>query len=196
MNKFKFIFISMALSACIPTQGGNTNLSDCFNYFEVQNHKLIPKYCSDQKDLRLFIKNDYQISVPGNLFKIENSPEEIVFESKISDEPTLQDYYLEVKHVSSNCTPELTGASSIQKIEDTNGETRWGKVDFFEKYAGEGGTIDYEGDRPLCAGPSSARNRYAFCSEKNGKTIVICMHQMQDDPKLAEQIFSSFRWTK
>lgn len=37
---------------------------------------------------------------------------------------------------------------------------------------------------------------YALCSEKNGKTVVICISQVTDDPDLAEQIFETFRWTE
>lgn len=36
---------------------------------------------------------------------------------------------------------------------------------------------------------------YGFCSEKDGKTVVICISQMTDDPDLAKQIFETFRWT-
>ncbi len=37
---------------------------------------------------------------------------------------------------------------------------------------------------------------YALCSERDGKTVVICLSQMTDDPKMAEEIFSTFRWTE
>ncbi len=35
---------------------------------------------------------------------------------------------------------------------------------------------------------------YAFCSQKNGKTVLICISQMTDNPGLAEEIFRTFRW--
>jgi len=37
---------------------------------------------------------------------------------------------------------------------------------------------------------------YALCSEKDGKRVVVCIQQMTDNPKLAEEIFSTFRWAK
>ncbi len=37
---------------------------------------------------------------------------------------------------------------------------------------------------------------YALCSEKDGKTVVICLSQVIDDPKMAEEIFNTFRWTE
>lgn len=38
--------------------------------------------------------------------------------------------------------------------------------------------------------------RYLFCSEHAGKSVVIVIAQKTDDPKLANDIFDSFRWTK
>jgi hypothetical protein len=37
---------------------------------------------------------------------------------------------------------------------------------------------------------------YAMCSEKDGKTVVICISQMKDDPEMAKDIFETFRWTE
>ncbi len=37
---------------------------------------------------------------------------------------------------------------------------------------------------------------YALCSEKDGKTVVICVSQVTDDPDLARSIFETFRWTE
>jgi hypothetical protein len=36
---------------------------------------------------------------------------------------------------------------------------------------------------------------YAFCAEKDGKAVAICLQQMTDDEAMAKQIFESFRWT-
>lgn len=45
----------------------------------------------------------------------------------------------------------------------------------------------YEKEHGLRAG-------YALCSQRGDKTVVICLQQMKDDPKQAEEIFSTFRW--
>lgn len=37
---------------------------------------------------------------------------------------------------------------------------------------------------------------YALCSEREGKRVVVCVQQMTDNPKLAEEIFSTFHWTE
>jgi hypothetical protein len=94
-----------------------------------------------------------------------------------------------------SCSPELTGASKVSSLSDGKEKIEWGRVDFFEKYGGNG-WIDYDGTRPLCAQPDSAVQRYTLCSEKGGKTIVVCIYQMKDDPELAKKIFETFRWTE
>ncbi len=94
-----------------------------------------------------------------------------------------------------SCSPSLTGASTTTPLPNANGTAEWGRVDFFEKYAGEG-YVDYMGETPLCAEPGSAKDRYALCSHKDGKTVVICISQMTQNEPLAKQIFDTFRWTK
>lgn len=96
--------------------------------------------------------------------------------------------------INSHCTSTLTGASQVNPISNTNGA--WGKVDFFKQFTSEGGMIDYEGERPLCAQPGPTTFRYVFCSQRGERTVVVCINQMTDNPALAEQIFSTFRWTK
>lgn len=90
------------------------------------------------------------------------------------------------------CSAALTGVSQTSLLDETEGG--WGRVDFFEMYDSGHGYLDYEGERPFCAQPSSAVSRYAFCSQKDGKTVVICISQMTDNPELAEEIFSTFKW--
>ena len=94
--------------------------------------------------------------------------------------------------VLSSCSGSLLGASHMQPLAQTQGS--WGEVDFYSQYGSEEGLIDYEGERPLCAKPSSAHFRYAFCSEKNNSTIVICILQVKDNRDIARQIFETFRW--
>lgn len=36
---------------------------------------------------------------------------------------------------------------------------------------------------------------YAFCAEKDGKAVAICIQQMTDDEDMAREIFESFDWT-
>ena len=41
-----------------------------------------------------------------------------------------------------------------------------------------------------------AKGGYAFCSEHAGKQVTICISQQTDNPKLANEIFDSFKWTE
>lgn len=68
---------------------------------------------------------------------------------------------------------------------------KWGRVDFWDnRYDG----MDIQNEYPFCRPPSKG-NTYAFCAEKDGKAVAICIQQMTDDEAMAKQIFESFRWT-
>ncbi len=98
--------------------------------------------------------------------------------------------------LNATCAAKTTGIFD-SPLSVTNTNSAWAKVDFFEKFDSRGqGWIDYGDPYPLCATLGSYEARYAFCSEKNGKTVVICISQMKDDPAMAKQIFETFRWTE
>ena len=102
----------------------------------------------------------------------------------------------------SSCSPSITGASRTSPLETTSGKTNWGRVDAYDTPESldrepvlcsppkVSWLIDAEGNAKL---ESSA---YALCSEKDGKTVVICIGQMTDNPEMAKQIFETFRWTE
>lgn len=45
-------------------------------------------------------------------------------------------------------------------------------------------------------GYSQYKGRYVLCSEHEDKTIRVEVNQVTDNPQLAEEIFSTFRWTE
>lgn len=45
-------------------------------------------------------------------------------------------------------------------------------------------------------GYTQFKGRYVLCSEHEDKTIRVEVNQITDNPQLAEEIFSTFRWTK
>jgi hypothetical protein len=105
---------------------------------------------------------------------------------------------------SGSCSPSLTGTSEVTDLLGTNEHVSWGKLDS-SQWSQDKAYPDALCKVPLvncpqeeywsgkgCQGPGSA---YALCSEKDGKTVVICISQMTDDPQLAEDIFKTFRWT-
>jgi len=62
-----------------------------------------------------------------------------------------------------------------------------GKVDYPLDYSSTPIVPDCRPYRPSTAS-------YILCSEKDGKQAVICVTQVTDNPNLAEEIFSTFRW--
>jgi hypothetical protein len=109
--------------------------------------------------------------------------------------------------LSSECTPSLTGASEMQPLPGTGGDTQWGRFSDTDMTFG-GGYPNALCRPPMTNSPKCSKNKepfifcddgsrtYALCSEKDGKTVVICLSQMTDDPAMAEEIFSTFRWTE
>lgn len=108
--------------------------------------------------------------------------------------------------ISIECSETITGASSTQPLAKTNREILWGKVDAYDRIR-----PDFPpGSEPFCKPPVlqwdynnaegamrlSNDAAYALCSTKNGKTVVVCVEQVTDNPKLAEEIFSTFKWTE
>lgn len=91
------------------------------------------------------------------------------------------------------CSPSLTGASQMTTIPITNGKAEWGKTDLRELMKQEGYIPPYDTSTVKCGGAPFV---YAFCSEKDDKTVVICINQQTDNPELAKEIFETFRWTK
>lgn len=86
-----------------------------------------------------------------------------------------------------SCTPSLTGVSQEGRVNAVS----WGKVDYWDLYAP---MFDFPNMvEPLCRPPLKGV-AYAMCSQKDGKTVVICLSQATDDPKQAEEIFSTFQW--
>ncbi len=104
------------------------------------------------------------------------------------------------------CSSALTGTDNMQELSGTEGKTIWGRfVD--SEMAVAGSWPEALCRRPPhhgnCAGHSEpfeycndGSRVYALCSEKDGKTVVICLTQMTDDPDIAKKIFESFRWTE
>lgn len=94
---------------------------------------------------------------------------------------------------SAQCTETLLGASRVSVTGTMNTKSMWGKVDFFEIQ----GSDYLPENAPKCR-PMSGKNGvgYAFCSEHEGQTVLICIGQKRDNPQLAKEIFESFRWTK
>jgi hypothetical protein len=96
------------------------------------------------------------------------------------------------------CSSLLTGSSQLDVARRDDGSvTMWGRVDAWDRMREEGWESP-QIDSVLCNinGISQPVSIYAFCAQKDDRTVVICVNEMRDNPNLAEDIFKSFRWTK
>jgi hypothetical protein len=111
--------------------------------------------------------------------------------------PTTNDYSIVIRQAFANCTPSLTGASHTTDLPNGNGKARWGQADYWGDVGMEGWEPAYDVNHVVCAYDYMQKSiEYAFCSEKNGKTVVICINQVTKNESLAKQIFETFRWSK
>jgi hypothetical protein len=121
-----------------------------------------------------------------------------------------------------SCPP--LGVTEPLTLNQEDGEAWWGRSDFFEKYrthdvrdedrsicnppSPSGTTRKYveceetDFDVNNCARKNrdyeivnGMYSAYAFCAEKDGRAVAICIQQMTDDEQQAKEIFESFRWT-
>ncbi|MBI3816311.1 hypothetical protein HY285_02065 [Candidatus Peregrinibacteria bacterium] len=58
--------------------------------------------------------------------------------------------------------------------------------------------LDYSASKltPDCRAYRPYASSYILCSEKGNVQVAVCISQVTDNPKLAEDIFSTFHWTK
>lgn len=111
------------------------------------------------------------------------------FNNNDLDQP--HEYRIEFFSTSMNCSPSLTGASQMQALSNANGQVQWGKVDLSDLMGQEGYMPSYDTDNVKCG---TTANAYALCAERDGRTVVICINQVADNPAFAEETFETFRW--
>ena len=117
-------------------------------------------------------------------------------------DPKPNDFEIGIDVVNAKCSPSITGSSQTSPLVNAGADADWGRVDAYDTPESldrepvlcsppkVSWLIDAEGNAKL---ESSA---YALCSEKDGKTVVICIGQMTDNPEMAKQIFETFRWVE
>lgn len=92
-----------------------------------------------------------------------------------------------------------TGASETIDIPNANVKASWGRVNAWDGFQNEGWEPPFEDmHKIVCTynGTPRPASVYALCSQKDRRTVVICINQMSDNPTLAKQIFETFRWLK
>ena len=149
----------------------------------------------DNKDIsqRYASPLGYEIDVPSGYSYAENAPNNDYFYFGYSIDSPISIRTIELHEIGIPCTPSLIGVSQPSPLTDANGKAEWGRVTYWDRFPHDVGFSEPE---PHCRPASGNGNAYALCSEKNGKTVVICISQVTDDPALAKQIFETFRWTE
>lgn len=95
------------------------------------------------------------------------------------------------------CSPLTIGVGTL-KEQAGDFFAFWGRSDLWDGRGQEGWEFPQNWESIVCKkeGSPMPKEVYGFCAEKNGKTVVICLNLMKDNPQLAEEIFSSFQWLK
>jgi hypothetical protein len=142
---------------------------------------------------------EYCYGVPKLLNNALGEEDVIVYSTNAEVTPSENRYRIQPYHRQNvPCFPSLTGASDTKPLVAGNGKSTWGRVNYRDGYGGEGWQYPYDPKNIVCKieGTPPPASVYALCSEKDGKTVVICISQMTDNPQLAEEIFKTFRWTE
>lgn len=171
-------------------------ISDCFNHTIVRDGAFQPVYCEDEKRWRRFVGSGYSIMIPGIMFRFGDDSEPTFDTNATNDPDEPDDYRSVIHHLSSTCTSILTGIRFPDDLPGTGGKTIWGREDVWDGIGNEGWEFPPDWQKIACKkeGIPPPGEIYVLCSEKNAKTVVICISQMKDDPKMAEEIFKTFRW--
>jgi len=219
--KLLAFFIGIVLTGCITTTGmiSNQEYDNCFNTIVIKDHKLVPEYCKTKKEKRTFNGLFFSIIVPGNVFNLHgNTGGDTWLTIYKNNTPNPAEEIESAIHILPDtqftCTPFALGVSKLQERELEGTKVWTGRVDVFD-YSGyihnypheENGLLPCRppviGYAPLPEGAPEGSMEggkssfaYALCSEKDGKRVVVCIQQMTDNPALAEEIFSTFKWTE
>ncbi len=189
MRKILLILATMALSSCTSLEPYNAA-------------NEISPFQTIKENWYVYTDSDFSINLPPQFKKKYKRADGSIgmatyktgqWELKESDS-LIQIYY---EHPYQDCKNTTVLKPNFKKQEN-NSIILWGKVSGFS------GSVDFK--EPHCAletgfgsrvdGTERFTTSYALCSEKDEKAIFICIMQVTDNPALAEQIFSTFRWIK
>ncbi len=143
-------------------------------------------------------KNGIQLTIPKKIFQeIERGDGSFAFPTydpmNVRREPN--DYSIYLYSNVTSCSKQDLGISILEKITTQNADAFWGHVDAYDNLGiGDLGEVK---QNPECIPPTRDKGgAYVLCAEKDGRNISICITQQTNNPKLAEDIFSTFRWTE
>ena len=162
------------------------------NYKEITHEKYLYKLAVPRETDDTFFTKKYDSYTNEIVFNISNGSAHLY-------------------HSALSCAPEVTGIGDENVLDDREAVSIWGKVNVGNKswdppypdalcqYVKP---MDCTSEEYWGGGCQDDIGIYAFCSEKVGdpasaaddKRVLICISQQTDDPKMAEEIFKTFRW--
>lgn len=95
------------------------------------------------------------------------------------------------------CSRDITGSSNLRELVGQDNIV-WGEVDIWKEIGFEG-FDDYAALASVkCYRDDFSDHEfiYTMCSQKDERTVVICITQQKNNPQLAEEIFRTFKWTE
>jgi len=174
--------------------------SDCFHKVNINNGKLNPIWCNDNKEIRHYQNDQYSITLPGNSFILgkDNDNDRVAFQTNATTiEATASDFAMNISYFidDTQCDMNMRDVDIIASQRESEERKMWGKVNTqSENFITN--SFSPTSKYPLVCMPVNRTivNSYAFCSERDSKQVVICISQVTDNPELAEEIFKTFRW--
>lgn len=181
------IIFALLVTACqIPGKEVNTSSED-MNKIRYQNEVLdyeilFPSIITDSGSWLDSVTND---SGPFFGSKVDRSIDSLINQRDIN---------IRIYNNIANCPPMLIGIS-LPALEEQRGDgyRMWGDVDQKDDGSYPAPNCRVKSVYPE-KNPQEHMTAHAFCSQKNGKTVLICISQITDNPGLAEEIFRTFRW--
>lgn len=134
----------------------------------------------------------YSIQIPEQAYAIRSlTGSDIGFGTfGILEDPNLEDFGIHIYSFNQKNCPPLA-VTKPQQRKSQGAIISFGKVDDYEQYTG-----DAFAPRIYCAPWKPITSSYVLCSENNDRAVLVCINQVQDNPAIAEEIFSTFHWTK
>lgn len=147
-------------------------------------------------DLNGFEKYDsiaFSINVPKGFTYSEMAPSKEYFYFGYPIGNSIGTKLIEIHEEFSTCPLTERHMPSMKRGIGGDSNVKWGQVKFkytWDPLPGENDVFCRSIEEP------HKTSAYAFCAEKDGKAVAICIQQMTDDEALAKEIFESFRWTE
>lgn len=166
-------FICLSLTACSnQSTKDSTELSNDLSY-SIKSSKILDKY----------VRSDGSIAYAN--FEIPKAKKED------------NDFSIIISRQNILCDNQIMGTDDTHLNINSNGSASWGLVTAWDQMDLPGfdwTTVENVVCKP--EGTPKPQAVYALCAEKNGKTVMVCINQMTDNPKQAKEIFETFRWRK